>query len=68
MRVECRRRFIVMTRALISVTITFTARTIRLRDIEGQKYTTIFKNINLKQDSKIFLLSANQFKITILHI
>ena len=67
MRVECRRRFIVMTRAMIRVRVTFTARTIRLRDIEGQKYA-IFKNINLKQDSKIFLLSANQFKITILHI
>ena len=67
MRVEWRRRFIVMTRAMIRVTVTFTAKTIRLRDIEGQKYT-IFKNINLKQDSKIFLLYANQFKISILHI
>ena len=65
MRVECRRRFIVMTRAMIRVRVTFTARTNRLRDIEGQKYT-IFKNINLKQDSQD--ISANQFKITILHI
>ena len=41
MRVECRRRFMVMNRALIRVRdrVRFTARAFRLKDVEGQKHT-----------------------------